>query len=135
LKSGLAFHAVCGFAVSLVSTAIPAMADEALMVFSIQNETVALTVDGIQIAEARVDPKSSKPIVIVRLSRKASASLSEMTSGHVNDTLDIKVCGQLVTSARVLDPIRGRSFQISGSFDFKAAKALADVLQSGVCPK
>jgi preprotein translocase subunit SecD len=75
----------------------------------------------------------SKPVVNLRLSPEKAKEFGALSGAHIGEPIDIIVCGQVISSPVIRDPIRGGALYISGSQDTNSANILAQRLKTGIC--
>jgi preprotein translocase subunit SecD len=120
-------------ALSLLIFTTPALADDPLLTFAFKDEKLELDASGISDASVPSSQQSSEPVVYFRLSKTAARAFGELTSRYVNEPMDIIVCGRLISSPIIRDPIFQGVAQISGTFTIEEARALATMLKEGRC--
>ena len=113
-------------------TAAPALAEPAL-VFSFITEKIEFGPGDLVNAEAVLSSYDGQPVVNFQLSKLKAAEFGEMSGRHIGDPMDILVCGRLMSSPIIRDPIYGGSGQISGAFNMLEAEDMAEKLRTGAC--
>jgi preprotein translocase subunit SecD len=114
-------------------TCAPAMAGPAL-VFSFTFEKIEFGPGDILDAAAVLDERGKEPVVNFRMTQAKAAEFGKLTSRYVGNPMDILVCGELISSPVIREPIRAGSGQISGGFKMEEAQLVAEQLRTGVCP-
>ncbi|WEK04895.1 MAG: hypothetical protein P0Y65_01165 [Candidatus Devosia phytovorans] len=84
-------------------------------------------------AEASRDA-TGMPVVNVVLDDEGRQALAEFTSEHVGKVIEILVNDTVVVAPRIMDPIVGGTFVISGSFSNSELDALAEVIGTASAP-
>jgi preprotein translocase subunit SecD len=118
---------------AVLVTSTPAMAGPAL-VFSFIFEKIEFGPGDIVDAAAVLDDQGKEPMVIFRMTQAKAAEFGRLTSRYIGNPMDILVCGALISSPVIREPIRGGSGQISGGFDMEEARIIAEQLRTGACP-
>ena len=89
-------------------TAAPALAEPAL-VFSFITEKIEFGPGDLVEAEAGISHSEPFPAINFRMSAAKSVEFEAMSGRHVGDPMDILVCGRLISSPVIREPIRGGS--------------------------
>jgi SecD/SecF fusion protein len=113
-------------------TCAPALAEPAL-VFSFITEKIEFGPGDLVEAEAGISHSEPFPAINFRMSAAKAAEFEAMSGRHVGDPMDILVCGRLISSPVIREPIRGGSGQINGQFTPDEALELAARLRTGAC--
>lgn len=85
-------------------------------------------------AEVRFDPNTNEPIVGLEFNAEGKKLFGDITSRSVGKTVAIFLDGQPISIPRVNEPITNGSAVITGRFDVKEAKLLAQRLNAGALP-
>ncbi|MEK7516348.1 MAG: protein translocase subunit SecD, partial [Patescibacteria group bacterium] len=91
---------------------------------------------GKQLESASVifDPTTGEPQVSLNFNSEGKALFAEITTRNVGKLLAIFLDGQPISIPRVSEPITGGSAIVSGTFDIREAKLLAQRLNAGALP-
>jgi preprotein translocase subunit SecD len=81
-------------------------------------------------ATAGLDQRTSKPIVTIALTEASKRSFAQFTSGRVGGKMELRVNGQVLSTAVLKEPLLGDSFQISGDFSVDETNAMAGRLST-----
>ncbi len=106
---------------------------EPVLVFSFVTEKIGFGPGDIMGAAAVVGGPGNELVVTFRMSLAKAAEFGEMTSRHVGDPMDILVCGKLMSSPVIMEPIRAGSGQISGGLQMEEAQIIAEKIRTGAC--
>jgi preprotein translocase subunit SecD len=120
-------------AIALLLLATPALSAETVLTFAFKTEKLDLDASGLADASQSFDQNTNQPLILFRLSKPATRAFGEITARHVNEPMDLIVCGKIVTSPVIREPIYAGSGQISGTFTVEEAQALAVMLKEGRC--
>lgn len=74
------------------------------------------------------------PVVNVMLDKAGREALAQFTAAHVGEVIEILVNDTVVVAPRIMDPILGGTFVISGSFSDSELDALAEVIGTAAAP-
>lgn len=96
--------------------------------------TVILTGSDVKSANVGTDPNSAQPLVKLELNSSGSKKFADATAKYINQIIYIYMDNQIISQPTVDAVISDGSAVISGSMDVKAAKQLADLIQSGALP-
>jgi preprotein translocase subunit SecD len=81
-------------------------------------------------ATAGLDQKTNKPIVNITLTEASKKDFSQYTSGKVGSKMQLRVNGQVLSTAILREPLVAESFQISGDFSVDETDAMAGRLST-----
>jgi preprotein translocase subunit SecD len=76
---------------------------------------------------------SNRPAVIFRMSQEKARAFGELTTRNAQQRFDLVVCGKVISSPVIMEPILGGSGMVSGGFSGEEAKKIADQLRTGTC--
>lgn len=76
---------------------------------------------------------SNRPAVSIFLSKSAGDRFAELTKGHLGNNITIRVCGVVVMTPMLLEPILHGKIQMTGSFTVEETKEMAAQLETGDC--
>jgi preprotein translocase subunit SecD len=76
---------------------------------------------------------NNQPGVIFRMSKEKARAFGELTTRNVAQSFDLVVCGKVISSPVIMEPILGGSGMVSGGFSVEEAKKIADQLKTGTC--
>jgi preprotein translocase subunit SecD len=113
--------------------AAPAWAADPVMVFSTGPDRIEFGPGDIAKAEAEVDPVSGHNVVAILMSPDKGGEFTQMTRNHVGDIVDVHVCGVLIISPRIMQPVIGGSVYLTGGFAADETNRLAQKLKTGRC--
>lgn len=91
-------------------------------------ERLALAVAAVEIVP---DTIPGGVLLRLELTPDSRAAFAGFTGRHIGETVDLRVEGRVVMSVRVVEPIQGGVFVISGMFAKGELEALARRLQAG----
>jgi preprotein translocase subunit SecD len=69
---------------------------------------------------------NGQPLVNVRLSPAGAVQLESVTRAYLGRDMPIRVGDALLSNPRVMEPVAGGQFQISGLMSFREAQELAN---------
>jgi preprotein translocase subunit SecD len=111
-----------------------ALAADPVLSFVFKTEKLDLDASGLADASPSFSQQTNEPLVMFRLSKPAARAFGELTARHVGEQMDIIVCGKIISSPVIREPIQGSSGQLSGGFTPEETTALALTLKTGRCP-
>jgi preprotein translocase subunit SecD len=76
-------------------------------------------------ATAGLDQKTNKRIVNITLTEASKRDFSQFTSSKVGSKMQLRVNGQVLSTAILREPLVAESFQISGDFSVDETNAMA----------
>ena len=85
----------------------------------------------VKMAETRSDKQTQQAIIFVKLTDESKQLIAEMTQKNIGRSTEFRVDGRVVMKPVIREPILGGVFEISGRFDMKEAKDIAQRLSSG----
>jgi preprotein translocase subunit SecD len=85
----------------------------------------------VKMAETRADKQTNQAIIFVKLTDESKRLIAEMTQKNIGRATEFRVDGRVVMKPVIREPILGGVFEISGRFDMKEAKDIAQRLSSG----
>ena len=85
----------------------------------------------VKVAETRADKQTNQAIIFVKLTEDSKRLIAEMTQKNIGRSTEFRVDGRVVMKPVIREPILGGVFEISGRFDMKEAKDIAQRLSSG----
>lgn len=85
----------------------------------------------VKVAETRADKQTNQAIIFVKLTEASKRLIAEMTEKNIGRSTEFRVDGRVVMKPVIREPILGGVFEISGRFDMKEAKDIAQRLSSG----
>ena len=85
----------------------------------------------VKMAETRVDKQTKQAIIFVKLTEESKRLMAEMTQNNIGRTTEFRVDGRVVMKPVIREPLLAGVFEISGRFDMKEAKDIAQRLSSG----
>ncbi len=85
---------------------------------------IVIPADDIMSAELGFDP-NGQPVVNVRLTPVGAVRLEAITRSFLGKELPVRVGNELLSNPRVMEPIAGGQFQISGAMTVEEAQKLA----------
>jgi preprotein translocase subunit SecD len=112
----------------------PALADGPVLSFVFKTEKLELDGGSLADASPSFSQQTNEPLVMFWLSRTGASAFAELTARHIGEQVDIIVCGKLIASPFIYEPIQGGSGQLSGGFTPEETTALALTLKAGHCP-
>ena len=95
------------------------------IILTAQGQIYTIPADQIASVVARTGEFTGTPVVELELSAEGAALLAQVTTAHLNQQLDLAVCGDVLMSPTVREPITGGSLLISGGFSMEEATTLA----------
>jgi preprotein translocase subunit SecD len=110
----------------------PARAEQ-VMVFSTGSDRIEFGPGDIARAEAEVDPATGHNVVAILMSPDKGREFTEMTRSHVGDIVDVHVCGVLIISPRIMQPVIGGSVYLATGLGADGTNRLAQKLKTGRC--
>jgi hypothetical protein len=78
------------------------------------------------------DPFGAGPLVRLSLGPSAATRLAEITQAHIGGSMDVFICGDLVLSARIVEPILAGDLVVSGTNTQAEAESLIRVLNGEI---
>jgi preprotein translocase subunit SecD len=87
-----------------------------------------ITSSDVQSATAEFDPVG-RPMVRIRFTPEAAQRLERITCANVGKMLELVVDGRVVTTAQIVDCIKGGEVQLSGNFTPEETRQIARNLQ------
>ena len=85
----------------------------------------------VKMAETRVDKQTKQAIIFVKLTEESKRLMAEMTQKNVGKPTEFRVDGRVLMKPVIREPLLAGVFEISGRFDIKEAKDIAQRLSSG----
>jgi len=85
----------------------------------------------VKVAETRVDLQTKQAIIFVKVTEESKRLIAEMTQKNIGRSTEFRVDGRVVMKPVIREPILAGVFEISGRFDMKEAKDIAQRLSSG----
>jgi preprotein translocase subunit SecD len=107
-------------------------AAEPVLVFAFEKESLIFGPGDIVEASVIFD-MNSEPAVAFRMSKEKARAFGELTTRNVYERFDLVVCGKVISSPVIREPILGGSGMVSGGFSVEEAKKIADQLKTGTC--
>jgi preprotein translocase subunit SecD len=98
--------------------------------WSIGSATAEPLVLEIARATTGLDQRTGKPIVNVVLREASKRAFDRFTSGKVGSKMELRVNGQVLSTAVLREPLLSESFQISGDFSVDETNAMAGRLST-----
>lgn len=95
------------------------------IILTAQGQIYTIPADQIASVVARTGEYTGTPVVELELSDEGAELLARVTTAHLNQQLDLAVCGDVLMSPTVREPITGGSLLISGGFSMEEATTLA----------
>ena len=95
------------------------------IVLTAQGQIYTIPADQIASVVARTGEFTGTPVVVLELSAEGAELLAQVTTAHLNQQLDLAVCGEVLMFPTVREPITGGSLLISGGFSMEEATTLA----------
>ena len=83
------------------------------------------------VASAKATRDAFGLVIDIAVKPEAKAALARFTADNVGQTIDISIDGKVVASARLIEPINGGTFHVSGALDAKGARDIAQRLSKG----
>jgi preprotein translocase subunit SecD len=120
--------------IALLLLTTPALAADPVLSFVFKTEKLDLDGSGLADASPSFSQQTNEPLVSFRLSKPAARAFGELTARHVGEPMDIVVCGKIISSPIIREPIFAGSGQLSGAFTPEETNALAQTLKTGRCP-
>ena len=120
------------FLLLLLASAAPALADVPLLTIAFSAETVTVTQGTPVPAETTLD-MNGKPAVFLRLPEPQATAFAKTTERHVGQIIRIGVCGDLLSSPRLLTSMPIGAIVLTGEPTAQAAAQIAARLSSGRC--
>jgi preprotein translocase subunit SecD len=118
--------------IPLLLACAPAWA-EPVMVFTAGKDKIEFGPGDIIKAEPQSDPVTGNNVVLILMSPPKGRAFTDLTTRHLNETVDVHVCGALIISPRVMQPILGGSVYLTSAGTFDETIALAKMLKTGEC--
>jgi hypothetical protein len=115
----------------LMTTA--ALAESPVMVFSSGADQIGFGPRDIAKAEAQLDPVKGAVVVGILMSPAKGREFTRMTREHTGEVIDVHVCGRLIISPRVLEPVYGGSVYLLSGLNMEETRLLAEKLKTGRC--
>jgi preprotein translocase subunit SecD len=109
-----------------------AFAADVVLEFVSRSDSIIFSASDISDVDVALDQGGFKVVQFSVTDQKAKA-IEALTTRNVGELMDIKVCGRIVSSPTVLEPISGREMQISGAFPGMEAEMLAKQLTTDQC--
>lgn len=109
----------------------PALAEGAALAFRAGNDAIEVP-SGSAMAEQVLD-HNGRPAIGVTLSEDLVRRFGELTGSHVDELLDILICGDVALSPRIVEPIYNSQLQIAGNFTVSEATELAVRIRRDDC--
>jgi preprotein translocase subunit SecD len=106
---------------------------EPVMVFTAGKDKITFGPGDIVKAEPQTDPVTGNNVVLILMSQEKGMAFTDLTTRHLNETVDVHVCGALIISPRVMQPILGGSVYLTSGGTFDETIALAKMLKTGQC--
>jgi preprotein translocase subunit SecD len=106
------------------------MRDHKGNVFLVINEKLATEADLKNVSIFEAIPESGSYGLLIVFKENAPHSIHDITKKNVGKRLAIIINDSLVVAPKVLEPIKGDSFQILSDYDKAAAQSVADTLNS-----
>jgi preprotein translocase subunit SecD len=125
------------FIISLISAALMVMtstlaAAEPALVLVFKNERLGFGPGDIVETSISFD-MNNQPAVLFRMSTEKARAFGELTTRNAQQRFDLVVCGKVISSPVIMEPILGGSGMVSGGFSVEEAKKIADQLRTGTC--
>jgi preprotein translocase subunit SecD len=125
-------HTTRRASVALLLMSSTLLAAEPALIISFTTEQLAFGPGDIADASPIFD-QNNKPTVAFRMSAVKARKFGAMTAKHVGEKIDLVVCGKIISSPIIREPILGGSGQVSGKFSLAEAEELALKLKKGKC--
>lgn len=109
------------------------MAADTIMTFTGSSEILKLSQDDLETAQPSFDSTTNEPVVMFTFSKEGGAKFGKFTSRHVGQMIDVRVCGEIITSPTIREPIFGGSGQLSGNMNSEDTAELAAKLNDWTC--
>lgn len=74
------------------------------------------------------------PVINVTLDEKGRQALADFTAEHVGEIVEILVNDKVVVAPRIMAPLAGSTFVISGNYSVNELDALAEVIGTASAP-
>jgi hypothetical protein len=110
-----------------------ALAESPVMVFSSGADQIGFGPGDIAKAEAQLDPVKGAVVVGILMSPAKGREFTRMTREHTGEVIDVHVCGRLIISPRVLEPVYGGSVYLLSGLNMEETRQLAEKLKTGRC--
>lgn len=95
------------------------------IILTAQGQIYTIPADQIASVVARTGEFTGTPVVVLELSAEGAELLARVTTAHLNQQMDLAVCGEVLMSPTVREPITGGSLRLSGGFSMEEATTLA----------
>lgn len=79
------------------------------------------------------DARIKEHVVFFKFDDDARIEFSKFTYGHIGKTVEIRVCGELIITPRIMAPIYGGAGRLTNLGSEEKAKDLSNKLKSGKC--
>ncbi|MBM2575448.1 hypothetical protein JQC91_03950 [Jannaschia sp. Os4] len=111
--------------------ATPAAAQEVLTAVPTNGTPLAFGPSDLRSVQPTFD-HDGQPAVAFVLSDETVRRFGEMTARNVREIIELRLCGEVLTAPRVMEPILGGALQITGSFTVAEATDLALRIRDGI---
>ena len=101
------------------------MPGDAEIILTAQGQSYFIPAEQIASVVARTGEFTRTPVIVLELSTEGAELLARVTTAHLNQQLDLAVCGDVLMSPTVREPITGGSLLLSGGFSMEEATTLA----------
>ena len=101
------------------------MPGDAEIILTAQGQSYFIPAEQIASVVARTGEFTGTPVVVLELSAEGAELLARVTTAHLNQQMDLAVCGEVLMSPTVREPITGGSLLLSGGFSMEEATTLA----------
>ncbi|TPM41716.1 hypothetical protein [Mesorhizobium sp. B2-3-4] len=82
-------------------------------------------------AMAVPDPASGQTMLSLKLTPDSGKAFATFTEANVGRTVDLSIDGAVVTSPRIVEPIRGGEIMVSGAFKPGEVERIAERISAG----
>ena len=101
------------------------MPGDAEIILTAQGQSYFIPAEQIASVVARIGEFTGTPVIVLELSTEGAELLARVTTAHLNQQMDLAVCGEVLMSPTVREPITGGSLLLSGGFSMEEATTLA----------
>ncbi len=112
-------------ALAVILCASPALADDAVLIFSGPSGSLDLGLT--DMVDAKATRLAGLADVTITLTEQAGRQLADFTAANVGEEIKVIACGTVIFAPRIMEPIKGGSFTVAG-LTVDQGLALHDIL-------